>query len=132
MNEKKLTIGLVAKLTGVNLETIRYYQRIGLIDEPEKPRAGYRIYPETSINRIHFIQRAKALGFSLAEILRLLELENAECEQTRELAQQKLQLINSKIRQLQTLAAVLAEHIDACKSNSDRHTCPIIAALSDN
>ena len=68
MSEKPLTINVTAKKAGVGVETIRYYQRIGLINKPEKPLSGYRVYSEETVSRLCFIQRAKELGFSLAEI----------------------------------------------------------------
>jgi len=127
---KKRTISVAATEAGVNIETVRYYQRIGLIEEPEKPLSGFRLYPETTIERIRFIQRAQELGFSLAEIRRLLELDDGGCEQTRELAEQKLALIQQKIEDLNNMAAVLNKHIRACKSNTDNNCCPLIASLS--
>ena len=71
---KSITIQIAAKKAGIGIETIRYYQRIGLIKKPEKPLSGYRVYPEETITRLLFIQRAKELGFSLAEISNLLGL----------------------------------------------------------
>ena len=130
MSPKKTTIGAAAKQAGVNIETIRYYQRIGLIDTPAKPLSGYRSYPQATIERIRFIQRAQLLGFSLAEIRRLLELEDGNCEQTRELALQKRALIEEKIRDLQNMAHALDRHIQACSHNSNDRHCPLIAALS--
>ncbi len=130
MTSRSTTIGIAARKAGVNVETIRYYQRIGLIDEPEKPLSGFRVYPDSAIERIHFIQRAQMLGFSLAEIKHLLELEDGDCAQTRELAEQKLALINHKIEDLQTMAAVLKKHIRVCKTNKDQQTCPLITSLA--
>jgi len=124
------TISVAAKKAGVNIETIRYYQRIGLISEPEKPLSGFRVYPDSTIDRIHFIQRAQMLGFSLAEIKHLLELEDGDCVQTRELAEQKLALINHKIDDLQTIASVLKKHIRVCKTNTNQHACPLITSLA--
>jgi len=130
MTSKPATIGVAASKAGVNIETIRYYQRIGLITEPEKPLTGFRIYPDSAIDRIHFIQRAQMLGFSLAEIKHLLELEDGDCDQTRELAEQKLALIKHKIEDLQTIAGVLKKHIRVCRSNTDQHSCPLIGSLT--
>jgi len=130
MTTRPTTISIAAKKSGVNIETIRYYQRIGLITEPEKPLSGFRVYPDSVIDRIHFIQRAQVLGFSLAEIKHLLELENGDCEQTRELAEQKLALINHKIEDLQAIAAVLKKHIRVCKTNKNPQACPLITSLT--
>jgi len=131
MENKKLTISVAAEQAGVNIETIRYYQRIGLIEEPSKPLSGYRIYPQSTIDRIRFIQRAKELGFSLAECTRLLELEDGSCNQTRELAELKLALINTKIDDLKNMAEVLKKHIRACKINADSDSCPLISSLAN-
>lgn len=130
MTSKPATISVAASKAGVNIETIRYYQRIGLITEPEKPLTGFRIYPDSTIDRIHFIQRAQMLGFSLSEIKHLLELEDGDCDQTRELAEQKLALIKHKIEDLQTIAGVLKKHIRTCKSNTNQHSCPLIGSLT--
>lgn len=130
MTVQATTISVAARKAGVNVETIRYYQRIGLIAEPEKPLSGFRIYPDAVIDRIHFIQRAKMLGFSLAEIRHLLELEDGDCDQTRELAEQKLALINNKIDDLQTIARVLQKHIRVCKTNTNPQCCPLITSLT--
>ena len=86
MSEKPLTINVTAKKAGIGVETIRYYQRIGLINEPEKPLSGYRVYPEETVSRLRFILRAKELGFSLAEISNLLALGDGRCMETKELA----------------------------------------------
>ncbi len=86
MPEKPLTINVTAKKAGIGVETIRYYQRIGLINKPEKPLSGYRVYSEETVSRLRFIQRAKELGFSLAEISNLLALGDGRCKETKELA----------------------------------------------
>ncbi len=132
MTSRPTTISIAARKAGVNIETIRYYQRIGLVAEPEKPLSGFRVYPDSVIERIHFIQRAQMLGFSLAEINHLLELEDGDCAQTRVLAEQKLALINHKIEDLQTMAAVLKKHIRVCKTNKDQQACPLITSLAQS
>src|SRR5215469_6068746 len=96
-----LTIGMLAKRGGVNVETIRYYQRRGLLEEPLKPRGGFRRYPQESVKRIHFIKRAQYLGFTLEEIQGLLVLdERKACRETRGMAANKLELIEEKIADL--------------------------------
>ena len=83
----ELTIGQLATAAGVNVETIRYYQRLGLLDEPEKPAGGHRRYPAEQVKRLRFIKRAQALGFTLTEVAALLTLEQANaCTETRDLA----------------------------------------------
>ncbi|MCP4598456.1 MerR family transcriptional regulator [Neptuniibacter sp.] len=90
----KLTISTVAKQAGVCFETIRYYQRIGLILEPAKPASGYRTYTDHDVQRIQFKQRAKKHGFSLVEIKTLLSLGKGSCDQTKQLASSKLDDVN--------------------------------------
>lgn len=79
MARRALTIGRLAAAAGVNVETIRYYQRRGLLDEPNKPFQGYRHYPDDTVKRVRFIKRAQALGFTLEEIAGLLRLDGGDC-----------------------------------------------------
>jgi MerR family mercuric resistance operon transcriptional regulator len=130
MSKKPTTIKTVAKKVGIGIETIRYYQRIGLIEQPEKPLSGYRVYSEDTIARLLFIQRAKELGFSLAEISNLLVLGDGRCAETRELAAHKLEIIKSKLHDLQTIASTLEKLIQSCESNSVHQNCPIITAIT--
>ena len=125
-----MTIGTVAKQAGIGVETIRYYQREGLITEPPKPDTGYRTYPLETIARLRFINRAKELGFTLSEIGLLLDLDSSDCSTTKEVAEQKLELIQSKIRDLQSIAVSLKGLVSACESNKSRNSCPIISSLS--
>lgn len=131
MTANPLTIGAVAKQAGVNVETIRYYQREGLIVEPPKPVSGFRVYPPEAIDRLRFIQRSKALGFTLAEIRVLLQLSASDCVATRRLTQQKLDLIRSKISDLRAMEDALEQLVTQCESSQPTNNCPIIAALSD-
>ncbi len=130
MAGKSLTISVVAKTAGVGVETVRYYQRIGLINEPEKPDAGYRIYPEQTIFRLRFIKRAKELGFSLAEISNLLELGDGHCLETKQLASHKLALIKSKINDLKAMEQTLEKLVQCCEKTPAHKGCPIIAAIA--
>lgn len=130
MPAKPLTISRVASLADIGVETIRYYQRIGLINEPPKPASGYRIYDKSILARLKFIQRAKELGFTLAEIQELLSLDSNACNQTRELAQRKQVIIQQKISDLQAMASVLDELLEACHNNPSHSGCPIIEILS--
>src|SRR5215469_7495444 len=96
-----LTIGTLAKWGRVNVETIRYYQRRGLLEEPPRPAGGFRHYSQESVKRVRFIKRAQNLGFSLEEILILLTLdERKACKKTRGIAAHKLELIEAKIADL--------------------------------
>ena len=131
MVQTAYTIGKLAQAAGVNVETIRYYQRIGLITEPPKPATGYRVYPSETIDRLRFIQRAKELGFSLQEITELLQLDQGNCRETRLLAMRKLETIQARIHDLKSMQAVLQELVDSCKDNDASQPCPIIQTLSD-
>lgn len=125
-----LSIGQVAKLADVHVETIRYYQRQGLLQTPPKPDSGYRVYPVSSVARLRFIQRAKALGFTLAEIGNLLHLEDSDCEQVQTLAQDKLHIIQQKITDLQTMQKALETLLSDCQTHVKNRVCPLISALS--
>ena len=125
----KLTIGRVAAAAGVNVETIRYYQRRGLLEEPAKPPGGFRRYPAEMVNRICFIKRAQALGFTLGDVSGLLQLDNKKaCATTRELAAQKVALIEQKLSQLEKMRSALAELVRQC-DKKPKNTCPIIEIL---
>lgn len=129
MQKKQITINTIAKKAGIGIETIRYYQRIGLIEKPEKPLIGYRVYSQDIIARLFFIQRAKELGFSLAEISNLLALGDGRCMETKELARHKLEIIKCKLHDLQAIASTLEKLIQSCESNSALQGCPIITAI---
>lgn len=134
MNKHKLTIGFLAKAADVNIETIRYYQRIGLVTEPEKPLQGYRIYPSATLTRIKFIKRAQQLGFSLAEIAELLELGEGSCADVRERAEEKRNQIDIQINDLNNLRTTLSELINTCQSGSELGAnsshCAIVETLT--
>lgn len=105
----ELTIGRAAKLAGVNIETIRYFQRRGLLAEPDKLHMGYRRYPADIVKHIRFIKRTQALGFTLGEIGELLCLEEARaCTETRALASHKIELIDRKLTGLAAMRNALA------------------------
>ena len=124
-----LTIGKLAEEAGVNIETIRYYQRRGLLAEPTKPPEGYRRYPSATAKRVRFIKRAQALGFTLEEIAGLLSLDaSTACAETRELAAHKLALIDAKIGELGAMRDGLTALVAKCDSGS-KGACPIIQTL---
>ncbi len=127
---KALTIGRLAQAAGVNIETIRYYQRFGLMTEPDKPVEGYRIYPFEYIARLRFIKHAKNLGFSLKEITELLQLGDGQCDDVRSRAEQKRAQIEQQINDLQKLRNTLNTLIDACHTDHDAGHCPIIETLT--
>ena len=134
MNKKPLTIGFLAKAADVNIETIRYYQRIGLIIEPDKPLKGFRTYPTDTLKRIKFIKRAQQLGFSLKEVAELLLLGEDttadRCADVRQRAELKREHIDQQINDLQSLRGTLTQLIDSCKSNTGTHHCAIVETLS--
>jgi MerR family mercuric resistance operon transcriptional regulator len=130
MSDNKLTIGLVAKAAGVNIETIRYYQRIKLITEPDKPLSGFRIYPTETLKRIKFIKRAQQLGFSLSEIEELLQLGEGNCTDVRQRAEIKRDTIDQQINDLRNLRNTLTQLIDSCNSNGGDQHCAIVETLS--
>ena len=126
-----MRIGEIAKGCGVSVETIRYYQRKGLLDTPERPYGQNREYTEAHLNRLQFIKRAQALGFSLAEVATLLSLSAAECNEVEEVASRKLKLVREKRADLARIEAVLAEAISGCKHRRPFQGCPIIESLID-
>ncbi len=130
MPSKNLTIGFLAKAAGINIETIRYYQRIKLITEPDKPLTGFRIYPTETLKRIKFIKRAQQLGFSLSEIAELLQLGEGNCTDVRQRAEHKRDHIDQQIKGLQNLRSTLTQLINSCKNNDGNQYCAIVETLS--
>ena len=127
-----LRTGQLAKLAGVNVETIRYYERLGLIDEPQRLKSGYRQYTEEYVSRIKFIKRAQGLGFSLQEISELLALRveaDSVCEAVQRRAEAKIQDINEKMELLEQMRQTLFQLIAACQANKVTDNCPILSAL---
>src|SRR5258706_7628452 len=128
---EQLTIGRLAAAAGVNVETIRYYQRRGLVDEPSKPLGGQRRYALSAATRVRFIKRAQQLGFTLEEVTGLLLLEDGQnCRETRLLAERKLALIEKRIADLTRMRRTLKGLIIECAAGRGRRSCPIIATLS--
>ncbi|MCP4769662.1 MAG: Hg(II)-responsive transcriptional regulator [Gammaproteobacteria bacterium] len=124
-----LTIGRLASTAEINVETIRYYERRGLIRQPAKPRVGYRLYDNEALQRLLFIKRAKTLGFSLDEIDNLLALSEGQCAEVQSLAEQKLSRIKAKLQDLKRLENALQDLVRQCGSNVDQAHCPIIETL---
>ena len=125
-----LTIGQVAKAAGVNVETIRYYQRLSILEEPEKPLGGVRRYADETVARVCFIKRAQEIGFSLEEVKALLVLgETPNCRGARTLAAKKLELVESRLRDLDRIRRALKSLIGQCDAGRERR-CPIIESLA--
>src|SRR6266481_9347021 len=102
-----MRISELARSVDVNVETIRYYQRIGLLELPQKPYGGTRCYISEDLKRLRFIRRAQQIGFSLEDIRALLELSSSDCEQVQKLATEKLNLVHEKLSQLRRIESVL-------------------------
>ncbi|MFB6262452.1 MAG: MerR family DNA-binding protein [Bradymonadaceae bacterium] len=125
------TIGTLAEQAGVDVETIRYYQRIDLIDKPPKPTQGWREYPDETLKRLRFIKRAQSLGFTLDEIGTLLELDDRAGDEPvrremREFVDRKLDEIRAKIRDLKQIEGSLSGLAEACVDEDGGGTCPIL------
>lgn len=127
----ELTIGKLADAAGVSIETIRYYQRRGLLNEPPKPLGGHRRYAPSQAKRLRFIKRAQALGFTLEEIGALLTLDAAcACGETRALAVRKLGLIKQKMADLAVMRQALGDLVQQCDDGNGEASCPIIDVLA--
>jgi MerR family mercuric resistance operon transcriptional regulator len=127
---ESLTIGAFAKAAGVNVETIRFYQRKGLLLEPEKPHGSIRRYGAADVTRVRFVKSAQRLGFSLDEIADLLKLEDGtHCDEASSLAEHKLRDIQDKLADLHRMEAVLTQLVCACHSRRGNVSCPLIASL---
>ena len=124
------TVGTLARQVGVNVETIRYYQRRGLLGEPRRPPGGIRRYGETHAERLRFIRQAQALGFSLEEVKELLALEDGQhCREAERLGAIKLAAVRERLRQLRRVERALAALVNQCHSNAGRVRCPLMVAL---
>lgn len=129
---KTITIGQLAKRASVGIETVRFYEREGLLEEPERRASGYREYHEEVVRRLLFIRRGKELGFSLKEIKQLLALRvdgRARCSAVEKQAEAKLSDIEEKIRQLQRIRRTLRKLTEACRNREATSDCPILDAL---
>ena len=129
---EKLTIGRLAQLAGVNLETIRYYERQGLLSAPPRTAAGYRLFPREAARRLRFIKRAQQLGFSLSEIRELLELRlksGTKRVDMRLRAEAKIADINKKIGTLQDMKNALRQLTERCDGCGPLSECPILESL---
>lgn len=131
---KSLTIGKVARLAGVGVETVRFYAREGLIPEPPRRQSGYRQYPEETIFRLLFIKRAKGLGFTLKEIKDLFSLRidsASSCDAVRQQAEAKIAAIQDKVRTLRRMELALDNLVAACHKRRPTSRCPILEALEE-
>jgi MerR family mercuric resistance operon transcriptional regulator len=123
-----MTIGRLAKAAGVNVETVRYYQRRGLIGEPRKPPGGQRRYSQQVLREIAFIRRAQQLGFTLEEIGSLMKIaRSGTCREARLIAEKRYAVVASRVAELERMRRELAGLIAACRRKGT--SCPLIDAL---
>jgi MerR family transcriptional regulator, copper efflux regulator len=128
-------IGEVARRAGVNVETVRYYERRGLVADPPRTDAGYRQYPDSTVRRIRFVKRAQELGFSLREIAELLDLrveEGAPCAAVLDRTRAKMADIDRRIADLEEMRAALEPLVDACAAETGATDCVILDHLSND
>ena len=129
-DQQSLTIGAVAKAAGVNVETVRFYQRRTLLSEPEKPYGGIRRYAAKDVARVRFVKAAQRLGFSLDEVAGLLQLDDGtHCDEARQLAEAKLADVRQKLKDLRRIESALAALVRDCCTRRGKLSCPLIATL---
>ena len=131
--KKPLTIGVVAERAGVGIETIRFYVRKGLVEQPKRPLGGVRTYPEATVERLAFIHQAQELGFTLREIGELLALQAdpaADCGDVKIRAAEKLVEVDEKLVRLAAMRKTLRQLVDICPGKGELDECSIVAALS--
>ncbi len=134
MDHETLKTGEVAARAGVNVQTLRYYERRGLLKEPERRPSGYREYPPDAVQLIRFIKRAQDLGFTLSEVEDLLRLradQESACAEVRSAAEAKIKDIEQKIRHLRAMKRALGELVASCVTEGSPRHCPILEALDD-
>ena len=130
MSDNQITIGRLSNSTGVNIETIRYYEKIGILPIPHRSTGGHRLYNRFESDRLKFIRRCRELGFSLDEVRTLLGVgdDQFSCETVRKIAENQIKSIRTRIRDLRKLEKRLVELADQCNTN-DNTSCPMITAL---
>ncbi|MDA0329457.1 MAG: MerR family DNA-binding protein [Gemmatimonadetes bacterium] len=133
-HDETLTIGALAGAADVGRETIRFYENKGLIDAPPRSPAGYRRYPQESVQRLRFIRRAQELGFTLSEVAELLALrvdEVSACGPVEVRAREKLEQVDAKIVDLKRIGASLRRLVDKCEARQPTSDCPILEELDE-
>lgn len=131
MNEANLTIAGVARGAGVGVETVRYYERRGLVSQPKRGAGSYRHYHAGHVDRIRFIRRAQDLGFTLKEIATLLKLEDGtDRHGIRRIAGARLEETRRRIEDLRRIESVLSQLLHDCETHAKAHRCPIIVAIA--
>lgn len=133
MNEG-MSIGWVAKSAGVNIQTVRYYERRSLLEPAARLDSGYRVYREDAVRKLRFIKNAQALGFSLEEIARLLRLRvgrRVQCGQVKKQAAARLGIVREKIAALRAMEKVLDRLVRTCSARGTTGQCPILESLEE-
>jgi MerR family mercuric resistance operon transcriptional regulator len=125
-----MRISEVARSAGVSVETVRYYQSVGLLPHLRRPHSGFHVCTESDLARLNFIRRSKELGFSLNEIAELLKLSAQECAKAKKLAHRQLDLVHSRIKDLSRMATILEDFVRRCSRLKSHQSCPIIDSLS--
>lgn len=135
-NENDMTIGLLAKKSDVTVETVKFYEKEGILPKPHKPSSGFRNYPEDYVSRIQFIKRAQELGFTLREVKELLKLKvdkKATCGQVMKKADEKIAEVDQKIKDLQQMKKSLKQIRECCEDGTQTLTeCPILECFETN
>jgi Hg(II)-responsive transcriptional regulator len=128
-----MRIGEAAQLAGVNVQTLRYYERTGLLPSPSRRPSGYRQYDQDTVKLVHFIKHAQDLGFSLRDISELIELRHnpKNCARAGALARGKVEEIDRRVRNLTAIRKILSALERACTRGDTNHECPIIEALTN-
>lgn len=135
MSEHHLQIGIVAKRARVNVQTIRYYERRGLVSPEDHRESGYRLYSGEAVKKIRFIKNAQELGFTLGEIMGLLKLQvshRSKCGEVKRKAEVRLNDVRSKLDSLKAIEKALIELVDACRSRAATDPCPILKSLESD
>jgi Hg(II)-responsive transcriptional regulator len=130
--DKALTIGTVARRAGVRVDTVRFYEKRGILPKPERTESGYRTYDDETVRVLRFVRRAQELGFTLREVQQLLELQGRPelpCAEVRKRAAEKVADIDRRVKDLLAMREALAVLVDACPGSDDSTYCPILEAL---
>src|SRR5258708_5151040 len=129
---QEMTIGRLAEAAEVNVETVRYYQRRGLLPVPRRPTGGIRQYPAHVLRRLRFIKRSQSLGFSLDEVEALLSLHDGQtCRAARAIAEHRLADVRQRMQDLSRLEAALTTLVHRCSTSKGKMSCPLIDTLMD-
>jgi Hg(II)-responsive transcriptional regulator len=129
-----LRTGQVAKAAGVNVETLRYYERRGILAEPKRRSSGYREYPPETVDLIRFVKRAQELGFGLEQIQELLKLRRSpgrSCARVQSAAQEKIAEVDEKMKALKAMKKALAGLVRSCEQRESTLVCPLLESLND-